>query len=455
LIDAIGIIFTLVDLLVIVYIILNSRPHPLIALHALLFWAFVVALNTIQVSIQVVVYKDNLVYLLVHVLLFLYLSLLLMVGTLAFERGDGKNFVYAIEGIPARIVFFCLSMWISFRMYLLFKYGLASFNLLATRDLIDADYTETAISTLLWYLAFGSFLTVVAKMVLNWRTLLNPWLVLPASVFFIFAVVFNELGSARRFLLLLVCLLTLVMHTRQQRILPSHRTVLVAVFCSILVLGIAEYFQQIRHNHENLPEIIPLMNQGEFVEAARLYLTPSVETGNDLATTDNLEIRTGPFQVLFAMTSSQIENATSTHGAVLGQSIINAIPSFFMSNKDYVNADQIIADAFELEDTDLPTGILASFQSDLGFFGYMAAPILFVLLLRTYGKAVVASENFMLRIVFLSVAVLTSSYLEDVPDALLSNARDVAMLILIIFLLGTLKRSVLNIRPPIRPLEQS
>jgi hypothetical protein len=227
----------------------------------------------------------------------------------------------------------------------------------------------------------------------------------------------------------------------------------VAVFCSILFLGIAEYFQQIRHNHEILPDIIPLMNQGEFVEAARLYLTPTVEPANDVTISDNL--RTGPFEVLFAMTFSQIENETSTNGAVLAQSITNAVPSSLMRNKEYINADQIIADAFELEDTDLPTGILASFQSDLGFFGYLGAPILVVLLLRIYGKAVVHSENCMVRIVFLSVAVLTASYLEDVPDALLSNARDVAMLIVIIFLFGTLKHFSLNGRPFVRPLGQS
>jgi hypothetical protein len=387
----------------------------------------------VQTSTGAAVYENSVVYVLVHTLLAIYLAVFLVVGTLVFKANDTKPFLDTIAAIPKSVLSLCLTLWLGFRLYLLSKYGLASFNLLAVRELTDASYVDIGINTLLWYIALGSFLSFVIKASLDLRTLWNLFLVVLSSAFFIFAVVFNEMGSARRFLIQLLFLVTLVLLSKQQRLLPQPKTILTTMLFALMLFGLAEYFQQIRENHLNLPEIIPLMNQGEFIEAAVLYLTPTLESENALATLDNIQIRFGPFQVLYEITVRQVDRWAMTYGAVVIQSVLNVTPSLAVTNKEYVNADHIIAEAFDLEDVDLPTGILASLQSDFSFFGFLVAPLVIALLLRLYGKGINKTDNHILQIVFLSAAGLTASYVEEVPDAIFTNAREVCVFITIVF----------------------
>jgi hypothetical protein len=434
-IGVIGWTFTLIDFLLVAFIILRFRPHPLLSLHALLFWAYLIALNNVHVWTEAAVYYDSLIYFLLHLLLLIYLTVFLL---LSINRLPSQEFFRTIRDLPIGSLAGCLWAWLAVRIWLLFTYGMASFNLLAVRDLIEASYIDTALNVFMGIIALGAFLAVVVKLGLQQRSVLHPWVIVPASVFFLFACLFNELGSARRFLLLLFFLLVLTVMSQQRNLWPTPKTILSGVLSAMVLFGMSEYYQQIRHNAENLPEVIPLINQGDIssiMEAAAIYFTPATENDNALATIDNLEIRFGPMQSLYDLTAYQVEHLKTTHGAVLAQALINAMPSFLLRNKDYVNTDHVIAEAFEMEDTDLPTGILACLQSEVAWFAYFISPALILLLIRVYSAALVKTYSIILRIVFLCMGGLTASYLEEVPDGILGNLRDVALFVVVVFAL--------------------
>jgi hypothetical protein len=435
LLDVISVVFSALDFLLILFVILKHRPHPIATVHALVVWAFIVGFETISTLMGVVTYEDTLTYLLVHVLLLTYFSVFLLCSVLVLPANGTETFLAAIQKLSTSSLLICISLWLSFRIHLLFKYGVGSFNLLAMRDFVGATYFEASLITFLWHVALGAFLAYVVKIGIEFRNILNPWLLLPNGAFFIFACLFNEIQSARRFLVLLCFLLGLVILYSQRDRLPSLRTIVIVTLLGIMTLGMAEYFMKIRKNAADNPEIVSLMSQGDvasIVEAGLQYLTPTDESSESFATADNLQERTSPFQTLYAITERQLLHLTVTKGDLATQSVLNVIPSAFAPYKETINGDHIIAEAFDLPDIDLATGILASMQSEISFLGYLVTPLIMALIIRLYSNGIVRTSSPSLRIVFLSYCVLTASYVEDLPDAILENFRDATVLIVVV-----------------------
>src|SRR5687767_14294500 len=95
--DVISVVFSVLDFLLILIVILKHRPHPIATVHALVVWAFIVGFETISTLMGVVTYEDTLIYLLVHVLLLTYFSVFLFCSVLVLPSNGTETFLEAIQ----------------------------------------------------------------------------------------------------------------------------------------------------------------------------------------------------------------------------------------------------------------------------------------------------------------------------------------------------------------------
>jgi hypothetical protein len=447
LLESIGVAFTAVGFTLILHSIFRIKIHPAYALHAIIFWGFVVAFNTLSTWITDASY-DISIYILVHILLFIYLLVFLSLAHHLSSERDTSKFFETIDKISAQTLILGMVPWLSFRMYLLLKYGVASFQLLAFREEVNASYFESSANALLLYLALGSYFIFVVKCGLNLKNALNPLTTIPSIAVFVFVCVFGELLSSRRFLLTAAILFALALLYRRKQILLNFRTVLLIGLIAIATLGMAEFYQQIRFNFFNA-EFISLMNQGDLggiSSAVTHYFTaqPDVQhTSIDVetsATLGNFHERFSPFQVIYAIADRQITGFITSKGELLKQSFHNVIPSIFLNDKETVNADHILAETFGLPDDDLPSGILPCIQSEIGWVAFFVAPAFLFSIMSIYKYIFLKSREATLRVVCLGLTIVTATYVESLIDAVLVNMRDLCLLVLILFPITTILR---------------
>jgi hypothetical protein len=198
-----------------------------------------------------------------------------------------------------------------------------------------------------------------------------------------------------------------------------------------------EYYQHIRVNGTD-PQVIKLFAEGDIVEGVVAYMTLPEEDDAGV-TYRNLQERPGPFEILYAITQQQVDTRRMTWGAATRQSFINVIPSAVFPEKETVNVDVILAQAFDWEVIDLPIGVLAMFQSDWSWAAYLVTPVLLAFLIQGYSMLLLWSESYLVRLLFLAVCILTTTYVEEVFDAILINARDILPMVLLIGMVGLLK----------------
>jgi hypothetical protein len=292
---------------------------------------------------------------------------------------------------------------------------------------------------LLLYPALGAFFAYIIKAVFDPRTLLNPLITALSSFIFLFVCLFSELLSSRRFMFSILVLIGLILVYRQEASLKMlrPRIFMMGGLLGLITLALAEFYQQIRYNLFE-PEFLSLINEGDILSIARavfVYFTleasvqHTVVPVESFATVENLMERFSPFQVMYAISERQIDDFTTTNGRILLQSFYNVIPSAFLPLKETKNADEFIAEAYDLEDTDLPTGILSSFQSDISWAAFVLTPLLMVVLISGYKKLLLSSQDSLSKLVLLGLCILTATYVEALFDAVLVNLRDLMLLL--------------------------
>ena len=105
-----------------------------------------------------------------------------------------------------------------------------------------------------------------------------------------------------------------------------------------------------------------------------------------------------------------------------------------MSNKETINADQQLAQAFKaLPDDDIASGLLVVVQADFGPLAYGLVPLLISFLILAYAGRITHHKYSGLKILFLALAIGTAQIIEELPDALLVNIRDMLAIITIIY----------------------
>jgi hypothetical protein len=420
---SLAIVFAVVDFLLILLTVFTVRLNLFAVLHALLFWAFIVAFHVITVFVLAPQY-DLMMYLLVQTLLTVYLGIFLVTSA----SWGASDLLGRIRAIPYSVILVVLLPWLAFKCYLLGRYGLASFSLLALRAQIDAFYWEAVLNSLFWYFALGGFLAFVIRAASDAKAFGQLPVLMASTAVFVFASVFGEVGGARRFILTVAALgiLTLVARQRPLRV----RTLMTMVLILVLSLIAVEYYQHIRVNATD-PQVMTLLAEGEIAEGIVAYLALP-EDDDATVTYRNFQERVSPFEILYAISAQQIDHRRLLWGAATRQSFINVIPSIFYPEKETINADAVLAEAFDWEPIDLPTGVLAMFQADWSWVAYLITPVLFAYLIRGYSGLLLWSDNHFLRLLFLAGTVLTATYVEEVFDAILINVRDILPLVLLI-----------------------
>ena len=417
---------------------LKVKPNPLYCLHAILFWGFVVGYNTLSAWANDTG-NDSSIYIFVHLLLLVYLAIYLLFAAIWSSPSETDTLFASIRSLTTKTLALSMLPWLIFRIYLLAKYGAASFQLLALRQEVDASYLEASLNTLLLYPALGAFFAYVIKGVFDPRSLLQPLITALSLFIFLFVCLFGELLSSRRFMFSILVLIALALVYRQGAPNPilRPRILIMAGFLGLITLALAEFYQQIRFNLFE-PEFLSLVNEGDIFSIARavfVYFTlePSVQHTvvpvESFATVENLTERFSPFQVMYAISERQIDNPITTNGQIFFQSFYNVIPSAFLPLKETKNADEFIAQAYDLEDTDLPTGILASFQSDISWAAFVLTPLLMVMIIAGYKKLLLSSQDSLSKLVLLGLCILTATYIEALFDAVLVNLRDLVVLL--------------------------
>jgi hypothetical protein len=434
----IAVSFTLIGFFCIGFVTLKLKPNPLYCLHAVLFWGFVVGFNSLSAWANDT-RNDQSIYILVHLLLLAYLTIYLWFASILSSPSETDSLFSSIRSLTPTTLALSMIPWLVFRIYLLIKYGAASFQLLALRQEVDASYLEASLNTLLLYPALGAFFAYIIKAVFDPRTLLNPLITALSSFIFLFVCLFSELLSSRRFMFSILVLIGLILVYRQEASLKMlrPRIFMMGGLLGLITLALAEFYQQIRYNLFE-PEFLSLINEGDILSIARavfVYFTleasvqHTVVPVESFATVENLMERFSPFQVMYAISERQIDDFTTTNGRILLQSFYNVIPSAFLPLKETKNADEFIAEAYDLEDTDLPTGILSSFQSDISWAAFVLTPLLMVVLISGYKKLLLSSQDSLSKLVLLGLCILTATYVEALFDAVLVNLRDLMLLL--------------------------
>src|SRR6185503_18578898 len=141
---------------------LKVKPNPLYCLHAILFWGFVVGYNTLSAWANDTG-NDSSIYIFVHLLLLVYLAIYLLFAAIWSSPSETDTLFASIRSLTTKTLALSMLPWLIFRIYLLAKYGAASFQLLALRQEVDASYLETSLNTLLLYPALGAFFAYVIK----------------------------------------------------------------------------------------------------------------------------------------------------------------------------------------------------------------------------------------------------------------------------------------------------
>lgn len=411
--------FALAEALLILTLVRYLRPHLFITLHAVVFWAVIVVFNGVSTWTLDARY-DTTTYLLVHTLVLFYLVVVLASGVLL-----KRSVIGAIESIPNRAINVCVGLWLAFRLYLLSKYGVASFNLLAFREDVGASYWEAALISMLWYLAFGALLAFVVKAAIRPRILFTLQ-VLPAVAVLIFAVLFNEVAGARRLLFVLLALggLVAIYHHGFR-----WKPLFLSVIACIPLVAAAEYYQRIRTNIVD-EQVVEAIQDGNWITALRQYIGGEQSS----STLENLQERFSPFKVLYVITEQQLDRGTTTNGRLIAQSFENVAPALLAPNKEVRNADEQLAEAFDaLPRTDLPSGTLAMLQSDMHFLAYLISPLFITFLIWAYSRLML-TDSPTLRIAFLGLAIGAAQSIEHLMDSLLVSARDAIVLVAFIWI---------------------
>lgn len=442
-----GSFFAVIDLFVIIYFIKKQNPAFFIALHLLAFWAFIIFFNLISMTSND--FGFNIFeFLFINVLLLTYIVLFPIIYLrFNWKFLNNKRFIEYLINVETRIISILLTAWVVFKFYLIFKYGIYSFFLLWFREEMQIPYWEVALNSLLLYPALGAFFVLLAKAVYRIKFLFNPFVLIPALFFFLFTVIFNEIAGSRRFVVFLGFWIVLV-YLYKTKLKFNLKLIVFLILFGGLSLAFAQYFQLIRENtfDPNIQTLLYSDAPGDVLLAIQTILT---EPNKYYASTEeNLQTRFSPFIVLYSINHSQFTTFTFTYGKLLKQSVENVLPAILVPGKEYINADDIICETYHYPKDDLPSGVLASLQSDFFLFGFFIAPFIYFWFFYFYNFMINKYYTKSKFIVLTSFAMLifTSLYTESLIDSMLVNIRDFATLLFIYFVIVSSKRVFINFK---------
>jgi hypothetical protein len=335
-----------------------------------MFWLFCIVFqlirivfNSRQYSFEGLLITGTLV--LIYIFMFILMSKYIKI--LSFDE-----FLDIVDGLKENFLCTVLAVYLLFKLYLISKYNLLAADILAKSEIVGAHYAEVLLDALLVYPALGAFFLIIAKMALNFK---SNFKLLPAFLcanFFLFYVIIP--GGARRFAASIILFCILLIFRQSQCNIYRPKLIFSMVLGTLLLWGISDGYQRIRGNFtltQRLTEI------HRIVDIYTFAVKPTAEY-DQLG--HNILERKSPYELLYEITDHQRKRFQIANGAVLNQSISNAIPRILINDKDYLNIDILLSRMYGLYDLDLGPTLVALLQCEISFIAYLLTPILYLLL---------------------------------------------------------------------------
>lgn len=352
-------------------LILNRRSiNFLINLNLLVFWFFCIVFQLIRIVFNSRQYSfEGLLITGILVLIYIFMFILMSkyIKILSYEE-----FLDIVDRMNINYLCTILAVYFLFKLYLITKYNLLAANILANSEIIGAHYAEVLLDSLFVYPALGAFFLIIAKMVLNFKSYFKFLPVILCANFILFYSIIP--GGARRFAASIILFSILLLFQQRQCKIYRPKLIFSIVLGTVLLWGISDGYQRIRGNFtltQRLTEI------HRIVDIYTLAVEPTAEY--DQLGRNILE-RKSPYELLYEITDHQRKTFQIANGAVFIQSISNAIPRIFITDKDYLNIDILLSRMYGLYDLDLGPTLVAVLQCEISFIAYLITPIFYLLL---------------------------------------------------------------------------
>lgn len=344
------------------------------------------------------------------------------------------------RGTDDKVFYLSMGPYLLLKVYLMNNYGLYAFNVLASDKFVNIPSYYKYLDALLAYPAIGAFFVHVYN-VINGK--FTKYLTISSTLCLAFLFLYGVFpGGARRFISFLALYSLLVLFYKYKKRI-NFRQFLYMIIIAVTVFSSFEWYQSIRGNIfelENKSSVSAINSYSLLTQKSKIYDTLS----------ENLTERTGPFSLLYDMTSKQIDTDIVSGGAVLWQSILNVIPSNIYADKKYENIDNVLSAIFGFASTDLSTTLVTIMQSEIHLFAYLITPIIFIILLKVSKKLINLSGNFLFIMSVIGFVFSIISQVETTLDTLLSSIREV---LIIYFLCIIMDRMLGNLIPKIKHTE--
>jgi len=330
---------------------------------------------------------------------------------------------------------YAILLWLTFRIYLWGKYGIRSLSYLDPFEHGVAQgsplrYVENVFLLSLQYLGSGAVMALVVRLALRgYRGIsLLEWSLL--VVFFGFILLGEApLGVRRTVILYAMIFITTYSISR------SRSTKVFGLSLVIGVIGVAfiEYYQQIRFNAQN-PRVIHLLSSGnipDILSGLAAYLTP----GTQPSTVHGF--RSGGLDYLATCVRWVEQSGRILGGGVMLFAFYMVIPSALLSGKPTIDIDTFVTRFYQAEDTDYAANILANMYVDLGVFGIVVSPFLWVSTM--YFMLFILSRAKTNGPLALSVSGMIFGMLSLVEGSLVSlfvHIRDIFIVLPVFYLIG-------------------
>jgi len=428
-------LFLAVSLLALVpvpWLLARYRPPLPVSAHLVFFWLMMPVYGAIGAGVPWNTVDTGAVWF-AFMLLFLYVSMFVLAAMKLLPTAmRSERLVDMAECMPMASISVVLWLWVVTKLALLTLYGPHALQLLGDNDvprlLKDLGY-------LFNYVAVGAFFLLLLGYGNRHRRKGQLVSIAGALIFFALYVGLNEVGGARRFMLLTALLVFLTaLHRRNYRLLDSHVWV-VGMVVGLTFIVASEYFQSIRNNEWFFP------GQTNVVAPGRLthLFNPSYDNKETLLS-KNLGVRQTGMAHLYA-TVVFVEQDGLLRGAASWQSLLNTVPRVLWLNKVTVNPDDIFQSHYPFCNAnpewcaDLTIGPVAQSYGDFGTMGVIAVAVfgaaITVLLLIAAWEARRTAP--LVSCFLVGALMLHIGHVEDVIDSMLVDTRN-ALVILFVYL---------------------
>jgi len=417
-------LFTVLSALILLRMTLSKKINFFVALHLHFFLLIFFVYQVISSFFIDPQFEWDLL-LLVMILLFSYIIFFLLFSSTRlikkFLIGHDKLFLIIKELSNKKLLFFLIIMTISFKLYLLFHYGIF-YKKVYFRELLGVPYYIEVIDFLLVYPTMGAFLVYLISLIIKLDTTrLRRFFIAGLCIFFYFFYFyfFEFAGGVRRGTVFLAFIIFLIMAYCKEYKKLGIKFYLTGILITFVVGLIGSLYiktRGIEYEAHNLSEYLEISKE---------------KTGN---IKENIERREGCLLFLYNITKAQLSEHKITNCHLVYQALKNVAPRVFRSQ--VVNLDELLVGFYDLpliydpKDVDIATNILSILQSDLYFAAYFILPLAYLILMALYSRLALKyhQKSIFITLCSLGSLFLTAFHIEESIEIFFIDLRNFLVL---------------------------